>query len=39
MENCLRVRSEIVRGNPQRVLGHRRKAMEAIYGEAERDVG
>ena len=39
MASRLRVRSELVRVNPQRVLGHRRRAMEVIYGEAEKDVG
>jgi hypothetical protein len=39
MESHLRVRSELVRGNPRRVFGHWKRAMEVIYGEAERGVG
>ena len=39
MESRLRVRSELIRVNLQHVLGHRRRAMEVIYGGVERDVG
>jgi hypothetical protein len=32
VEDRLRIRSAIVRGHPQRVLGSRRSPVEAIYG-------